>query len=84
VPFLEMTGRRGQRDGTVVDDPVLAPWSGTVVGLYGEFSGGGRMVLSGPDNNFHGVRNEGAFRRGRNQYKLLLNALRWVSQDLSQ
>jgi hypothetical protein len=84
APFLEMTGRRGKTDGTVVDDPLLAPWSGTVVGLHGEFPGGGRAVVTGPDNNLHGGRDGGAFRRGRNQYNLLLNALRWVSQPLSQ
>jgi hypothetical protein len=63
APFLEMTGRRGKTDGTVVDDPLLAPWSGTVVGLRGVFSGGGRAVVTGPDNNFHGARNEGALKR---------------------
>ena len=28
--------------------------AGEVVGLYGQFTGGGRIVLTGPDNNFHG------------------------------
>ena len=46
------------------------------VGLYG-YAGAGRIVISGPDNDYHGVRGDpGA---AGNQYRLLLNIIRWVS-----
>ena len=54
--------------------PALAPFltlAGTTQGLYGQF-GGGRIVLTGPDQDFH------AF-RSNNAYKLLINELKWVS-----
>lgn len=62
-------------------DPMLAPFlgqNGTVVGLYGEAPGGGRIVLTGPllgywsDRDFDGS--------PRNQYRLLRNGVRWVAR----
>ena len=47
-----------------------------VVGLYGAY-GAGRIVLTGPDQDFH------AHKSGTtmdNQYKLLINEIRWVSK----
>jgi hypothetical protein len=46
--------------------------SGGTEGLYGEFSGGGRIVLHGPDHDFHSA-------RPSNQYNLLVNEIRWVT-----
>ena len=53
-----------------------------VVGLYGEIgNNGGRIVLTGPDQDLHGVRG-GAGSAG-NQYNLLVNELRWVSSGVA-
>lgn len=52
--------------------------SPTTVGLYGEF-GSGRMVLTGPDQDYHGMRGS-TYSYEANQYRLLLNTLRWVSR----
>lgn len=44
-----------------------------VIGLAGEYgTNGGRIVLTGPDQDFHGF-------PGNNQYNLLINELRWVT-----
>ena len=53
-----------------------------VVGLYGEIgTNGGRIVLTGPDQDFHAARgNSGAF---GNQYNLLVNELQWVSSGVA-
>ena len=48
---------------------------GKVVGLYGNF-GSGRIVLTGPDNNFHG--HKGGSVAERNHYNLLWNEIVWV------
>ena len=53
--------------------------AGEVVGLYGEF-GPGRIVLTGPDNDYHGV-SDGS-REQQNHYKLLLNEICWVINDV--
>lgn len=61
-------------------DPALSPFladSGATVGLYGEFPGGGRIVLTGPDQDFHGARGIGGV--AGNQYNLLLNEVEWVT-----
>lgn len=76
-PFLLSKGTRYMTDGSEVPDEECQP--NLVVGLYGEFSGG-RIILTGPDNNFHGSRNDGELRRSRNQYKLLVNEILWVSE----
>ncbi len=47
------------------------------VGLYAEFSGGGRIVLTGPDQDFHAWKFGGG--ASANQYILLVNELLWVS-----
>jgi hypothetical protein len=56
-------------------DPALSPFlidgGGTVTGLYGTF-GGGRIVLTGPDQDYHA-------NPGDNQYNLLTNELNWVA-----
>jgi PKD repeat protein len=62
-------------------DPQLHPFitsGGDTIGLYGEF-GSGRIVLTGPDQDFHAIR--GAGDPYGNQYKLLVNEIRWVSQS---
>lgn len=46
--------------------------SGDTVGLYGIFAGGGRIVLTGPDQDYHSD-------RGTNQYDFLVNELRWAA-----
>jgi hypothetical protein len=48
------------------------------VGLYGEF-GSGRIVLTGPDQDFHSHRGSTS-EFEKNQYRLLLNTIRWVSK----
>jgi hypothetical protein len=49
-----------------------------IVGLYGEFgTQGGRIVLTGPDQDYHAVR--GGSGAGGNQYNLLVNELSWVT-----
>lgn len=61
-------------------DARLAPFitRGTVVvGLFGEFPGCGRIVLTGPDQHFHGFRGLPGYEG--NQYNLLLNEVRWVT-----
>ncbi len=55
----------------------LTGGSGSVQGLYGEFSCGGRMVLTGPDSFLHSSR--GAAGASGNQYNLALNSLNWVT-----
>ena len=55
----------------------LTGGGGTVQGLYGEFAGGGRMVLTGPDSFLHSSR--GAAGASGNQYNLALNSLNWVT-----
>ncbi|MEE8138458.1 MAG: hypothetical protein V3T81_06255, partial [Thermoanaerobaculia bacterium] len=57
---------------------------GAVVGLYGEFDNtlGGRIVLTGPDNNFHGDNNmdlgDPADVEKMNHYDLLFDEIDWV------
>ena len=54
----------------------LADGSADVVGLYGEFFGGGRIVLTGLDNNYHGnLQHNDAT---ENQYWLLWNEINWL------
>ena len=52
-----------------------------VVGLYGEF-GDGRIVLTGPDNNYHGDPDEDtddpADDARMNHYNLLFNEINWL------
>jgi MYXO-CTERM domain-containing protein len=59
----------------VWDESVLAPflWQGTdVLGLYGDY-GSGRVVLTGPDQDYHA-------HSGDNQYQLLVNTITWLSE----
>ena len=64
-------------------DPAFAPFlelassPGTVTGLFGDV-GGCRMVVTGPDQDFHATR--GAGDPAGNQYRLLVNEIRWVSE----
>lgn len=61
-------------------DPHFAPFimSGAdVVGLYGQFENGGRMILTGPDNDYHAVRAAGG--AAGNQYNMLVNEIQWVA-----
>jgi len=65
-------------------DPRLSPFldlNGDVVGLWGDFPGCGRIVLTGPDQHFHGLR--GATDPEGNQYNLLLNEVRFVTEGKS-
>ena len=48
-----------------------------VLGLYGVFGAGGCIVMTGPDNNFHGRFPDKNDER-ENQYQLLFNELDWV------
>jgi hypothetical protein len=65
----------------------LAPTWEVVVGLYGEHLVGdevrGRIVLTGPDNSFHGIYPHGEYdplpEVHHNQYELLYNEIDWVS-----
>jgi len=64
-------------------DPALSPFmafttgpnTGAVVGLHGRFEAG-CIVMTGPDQDFHGVR--GGFGSGLNQYNLLVNEIRFA------
>lgn len=69
-------------------DPGLLPFlrlaeggEAQVVGLYGQF-GTGRIVLTGPDNNFHGddaiTPTDPDDQARMNQYDLVINELDWV------
>lgn len=65
-------------------DPNLSPFlthAGNTVGLYGEI-GNGRIVLTGPDNDYHGFRNGNA--NQSNQYQLLLNSLIYVTTPVPE
>ncbi len=59
--------------------PFLTRDLDVVVGWYGEFpaTGGGRIVITGPDQHFHGFRGAGG--AAGNQYNLLINEIRWVT-----
>jgi hypothetical protein len=75
-------------------NPVLKPFlrllTGEVVGLYGELVDGdkvqdvgpGRIVLTGPDNSFHGNYPHGEYdplaEAHHNQYELLSNEIDWL------
>jgi hypothetical protein len=61
--------------------PFLTQGDLDVVGLYGEFpaTGGGRIVITGPDQHFHGFRGAGG--AAGNQYNLLINEIRWVTRE---
>lgn len=67
-------------------DARLAPlvWiNRTVVGLYGGFPGGGRMVVTGTDQHQHG--NKYSTRASeRNQYTFLRNELCWAAGCVNQ
>jgi len=55
----------------------LTNGGGDVVGLYGEF-GNGRIVLTGPDNNYHGLLNSINDEIKANHTDLLFNEINWV------
>ncbi len=59
--------------------PFLTDDRGRTVGLYGQI-GAGRIVMTGPDQDWHGLRGAGG--AAGNQYNLLLNELRWVSHPV--
>jgi hypothetical protein len=55
------------------------------LGLYGKFgTKGGRIVLTGLDNDFHGVSNGPSEQQNQrqNHYKLLFNEICWVMGDV--
>ena len=45
--------------------------AGATIGAYGSYSGGGRMVITGDDQDYHE-------HRGSNGYNLMVNILNWV------
>ncbi len=51
---------------------------GTPYAIQGTFPSGGRMIVQGPDQDFHALRN-GSGASG-NQYKLILNQLDWLTR----
>ena len=58
--------------------PFLYLENGDVVGLYGQFSGG-RIVLTGPDNNYHGrLDGQSDPVEKENHYNLLWNEINWL------
>ena len=62
-------------------DPALSPFlqlGSAVTGLWGQF-GSGCIVLTGPDQHFHGFR--GAGNPAGNQYNLLLNEVDFVAHS---
>ena len=68
-------------------DPFLYPFlrvsgEGPIIGLYGKHSNGGRIVITGPDNSFHGNDFLGEFDPLReahyNQYQLLSREINWL------
>ncbi len=53
-----------------------------VVGLYGQFGiGQGRIVLTGPDNNYHGLLNSSNPEK-QNHIDLLFNEINWVRNTI--
>ena len=62
-------------------DPAFSPFivqGSDVIGLWGSSPGGGRIVLTGPDQHYHGDR--GGTGDKSNQYNLLLNEVLFVTQ----
>ena len=45
--------------------------AGQTIGLYGNYPGGGTLILTGPDQDYHAI-------RGDNAYNLILNILRYA------
>lgn len=67
-------------------NPQLAPLlsiNGKTVGLYGGFPGGGRMVVTGTDQHFHGDMHSSRASE-RNQYTFLRNELCWAAGCVNQ
>ena len=69
------------------EDPSLHPFlrllpGEQIIGLYGKHSEGGRIVITGPDNSFHGNDFLGEFDPHReahyNQYHLLSREINWL------
>ena len=59
--------------------PFLTLTTGTdIVGLYGVFPGGGRIVLTGLDNGWHGRLGGSSSTEQENAYNLLFNEICWV------
>ncbi len=56
--------------------PLLQDGTGQTIMLYGDY-GGGRVVLSGPDHDYHATKDGGG--DAGNQYRMVLNILNWVS-----
>lgn len=57
------------------DPAIFSPFittPGRTVGLYGQIPGGGRIVITGPDQDYHAM-------MGDNQYNLIINELNWVT-----
>lgn len=87
----------GLTDGVTADFPhnhfALTSWTsrlaplmsinGTATSLYGGFSGGGRMIITGTDQHQHGDKHSSRD-SDRNQYTLLRNALCWAGGCVNQ
>ncbi len=61
------------------DSSVLSPLlndGGNITMLYGEY-GGGRVILSGPDHDYHASKGGGS--AAGNQYNFVLNIVNWIS-----
>jgi hypothetical protein len=58
------------------------PEGGPIIGLYGEHANGGRIVITGPDNSFHGndsMNPVDPYREAHhNQYDLLFHEIDWL------
>lgn len=80
VPGLT-DGIVGDPGGFVNYHTQLTSWTGfspfmtagaATIGLYGTFPGGGRMVITGPDSDYHAT-------RPGNEYQFLVNKIAWVA-----
>ena len=61
---------------TAWDSTYFAPFlvrGSQTLGLYGAVPAGGRIVITGPDPDYHGS-------RANNDYRMLLNEIRWVAR----
>ncbi|MFT5409463.1 MAG: hypothetical protein ACI9NC_002186, partial [Verrucomicrobiales bacterium] len=59
---------------------VFSPYitgGGNTLALHGSYPSGGRMIVQGPDQDFHASR--GGSNPGGNQYHLILNQLDWLT-----
>ena len=68
--------------GTQLTPFLRLPEGGPIIGLYGEYLNGGRIVITGPDNSFHGKVSTNDIdplkEEHHNQLELLFHEIDWL------